>query len=89
MSNTVDRNGINGGRLITSATGAVTGVNFTTVMILEDDTTFSTWTNLLYLSGAGIGQALTTRTWKRGDIVFGNTTALTCTAGACQGIVAS
>jgi hypothetical protein len=87
--NVIDRNGANGGRLITPATGAVTGLDCSHVTVLEDGTTFSVLTNLLYPSGsagAGVGDALTSRTWKRGDVIRGVTTAITLTAGACDAL---
>lgn len=84
--NSVDRTGSEGGRLITSATGAVTGVQFSILEVLEDDTTFSVLTNGFYPSGAGVGETLISRTWKRGDRIGGLTTAVTVTAGAAHGL---
>jgi hypothetical protein len=79
--NTLDRNGSAGGTLISSTTGALVGVAFSCVEILEDGTTFSVWTNKRYN-----GNPLTGRTWKRGDRIWGLTTALTCTAGEAHAI---
>jgi len=75
-NNTVDRNGANGAKLLTSAEGAQTGLEVIMVEVLEDGTTFSTFTN-----SQMTGRAVTARTWKRGDRIPGFTTAITVSAG--------
>lgn len=84
--NTIDKTGSNGGRMITSATGAVTGVKFSIVEICEDSTTCTTWENDLYPSGAGVGEALSSLTFNKGERIGGLTTAITVSAGRVQGI---
>lgn len=76
---TRDINGSAGGMLLDSSSGAITGKIFTCVEVLEDDTVFSVLTNAAY-SGTG-HVALTSRTWKRGDRIWGVTSALTITSG--------
>jgi hypothetical protein len=80
--NTADRTGSEGGRLITSATGAVTDVQFGILEVLEDGTIFSVLNNAFY----GKGDSLTSRVWKRGDRIAGLTSAVTVSAGAVHGL---
>jgi hypothetical protein len=74
--NTSDKNGRAGGSYLTSAQGAQTGKKFFLIEVLEDGTEFSVLTN-----GVMDGADLTSRTWKRGDRIWGLTTAITVSAG--------
>ena len=87
MANTIDRNGSNGGRFITSATGAVTGIRASIVEVCEDGTTFSVFTNSLYPSGAGIGEAITSLTFAKGERIGGTTKEITVSAGRVHALL--
>lgn len=75
------RNGDDGGLFATSAEGPITG-NFAVLEIMEDSTTFSLLTNAGYTRG----KVPTTITFKRGDRIWGTTTAFTVSAGLVHAI---
>jgi len=74
-------NGADGGLFATSAEGAITGT-FACIEVMEDGTTFSSFTNARYTRG----KLPTAITFARGDRIWGTTTAFTVSAGQVHAI---